>query len=229
MTAWSKPTDSTVITSPFGPRKAPTDSNSTGSTNHKGVDFRAPSGAPIYAVGDGTVVVCVTQYTVNKGRGRYLQLLHGDGSRTLYQHLSRVDVAKGDSVSAGQVIGASGETGNTTGPHLHLEAINPASGNPVDPIPFLAARGVEPWASASPAPQPAPQPSSRVLRWGSTGSKVKELQRVLNAWYPRRRALIVDGIYGTNTERFVRYAQGRMGIGVDGIAGPITLGRLSIK
>lgn len=86
------------------------------------------------------------------------------------------------------------------------------------------------WLTDTPAPAPTPappSPSSTLLRRGSKGAKVSELQRVLNAWYPRLR-LAVDGDYGPATERAVRDMQRRAGITADGIAGPVTLGRLGI-
>lgn len=77
------------------------------------------------------------------------------------------------------------------------------------------------------APTPAPPPSTQNLKRGSTGDRVKTLQRVLNAWYPSLR-LVVDGIYGPATEKAVRDMQARAGLVVDGIAGPATLGRLGL-
>ena len=78
------------------------------------------------------------------------------------------------------------------------------------------------------APEPAPPAeSSRTLRRGSTGAKVTQLQRVLNAWYPWL-GLAVDGDYGPATEGAVREFQRRAGITADGIAGPVTLGRLGL-
>jgi peptidoglycan hydrolase-like protein with peptidoglycan-binding domain len=80
----------------------------------------------------------------------------------------------------------------------------------------------------APAPAPAPAPSSGgVLQRGSTGDRVKALQRVLNAWYPSLR-LVVDGDFGPATERAVRDMQSRAGLVVDGLAGPATLGRLGL-
>lgn len=77
------------------------------------------------------------------------------------------------------------------------------------------------------APPPAPAPSGGLLQRGSTGDRVKSLQRVLNAWYPNLR-LYVDGDFGPATERAVRDMQARAGLVVDGIAGPATLGRLGL-
>jgi hypothetical protein len=78
-------------------------------------------------------------------------------------------------------------------------------------------------SSVTPAPQP-PGDSS-VLRRGSTGARVSQIQRVINAWYPWMK-LAVDGDYGPATENAVREFQRRAGITADGIAGPVTLARL---
>lgn len=76
-------------------------------------------------------------------------------------------------------------------------------------------------------PTPAPTPTGGNLQRGSTGDRVKTLQRVLNAWYPNLR-LVTDGIFGPATEKAVRDMQARAGLAVDGIAGPATLGRLGL-
>ncbi len=67
--------------------------------------------------------------------GLYVVLRHGDGFTTRYGHLSAFTVAAGDTVAAGQVIGLSGNTGYSTGPHLHFEIR--VDGVPVDPLPYL--------------------------------------------------------------------------------------------
>ena len=90
------------------------------SGSHDGVDFRAQTGTAIKSALDGTVI------EVNHGAVQYCQygkwvlVRHGNGLTTLYAHLSRIDVSKGDSVATGQVLGYSGNTGYATGPHLHL-------------------------------------------------------------------------------------------------------------
>jgi murein DD-endopeptidase MepM/ murein hydrolase activator NlpD len=84
---------------------------------HKGVDYGAPSGTPVRAVGDGTVDFAGWQ----NGYGNVIQLRHGDDRSTVYAHLSRIDVRKGQHVDQGMNIGAVGATGWATGPHLHFE------------------------------------------------------------------------------------------------------------
>ncbi len=94
-----------------------------------GVDFGAPIGTAIYAAKDG-VVILSKALGYNGGYGGYIVIDHGDGTQTLYAHLSGVSVEVGETVSAGAVIGKSGNTGRSTGPHLHFEvrgATNPFS------------------------------------------------------------------------------------------------------
>jgi murein DD-endopeptidase MepM/ murein hydrolase activator NlpD len=84
---------------------------------HNGVDYGAPSGTPVRAVGEGVVEFSGWQ----NGYGNVVHIRHGDDRSTVYAHLSRVDVAKGERVEQGAVIGAVGATGWATGPHLHFE------------------------------------------------------------------------------------------------------------
>ncbi len=106
------------------------------STDHHGLDFAAGHGSPVVAALPGRVVSA----GVLGGYGNQVLLQHPDGTQTRYGHLSRIGVAVGRTVSAGQVIGAVGSTGISTGPHLHFEVI--LGGTPVDPAPWLAARGL---------------------------------------------------------------------------------------
>ncbi|MEJ2459863.1 MAG: M23 family metallopeptidase [Novosphingobium sp.] len=95
---------------------------------HAGIDFGAAYGSPIYAVADGKV----TYAGRHGGHGNYVRIQHAGGLGTGYGHMSRIAVANGAHVRAGQVIGYVGSTGLSTGPHLHFEAyrnghtINPA-------------------------------------------------------------------------------------------------------
>ena len=114
------------VTSNFGARRHPV----LGYTRmHAGIDFGAPHGAPIYAVGDARVIYSGW----HGGHGNYVKLDHGGGFATAYAHMSRIAVPNGTRVHAGQVIGYVGSTGLSTGPHLHYElyqngrAVNPLS------------------------------------------------------------------------------------------------------
>ena len=84
---------------------------------HNGVDYGAPTGTAVRSVGDGTVEFAGVQ----NGYGNVVILKHRNNHSTLYAHLSRINVRKGESVSQGQNIGAVGATGWATGPHLHFE------------------------------------------------------------------------------------------------------------
>lgn len=84
---------------------------------HNGVDYGAPTGTPVRSVGDGLVEFAGVQ----NGYGNVVILKHRNNHSTLYAHLSRINVRKGESVSQGQNIGAVGATGWATGPHLHFE------------------------------------------------------------------------------------------------------------
>jgi murein DD-endopeptidase MepM/ murein hydrolase activator NlpD len=104
---------------------------------HTGLDVGVGLGTPISAAADGVVVLAGTNVVGGAvvGYGTYVVIAHGGGLYTLYGHLSRLGVAAGDHVRAGQVIGLSGSTGNSTGPHLHFEVRQ--GSEPVDPTPYL--------------------------------------------------------------------------------------------
>lgn len=101
---------------------------------HRGIDLGASSGTPIGAVKAGTVISAGWQ----GGYGRLLLIDHGDGVVTAYAHLSSLAVSRGQSVQRGQTVARIGMTGNTTGPHLHLEFR--VNGRAVNPRQYLAGR-----------------------------------------------------------------------------------------
>lgn len=84
---------------------------------HKGLDFAAPTGTPIYAPADGVVRLVLPDSFMN---GNLVMLDHGYGVNTIYAHMSKISVHENDKIKAGQVIGAVGSTGRSSGPHLHL-------------------------------------------------------------------------------------------------------------
>ncbi|WP_448575579.1 peptidoglycan DD-metalloendopeptidase family protein [Thermomicrobium sp.] len=117
-----------TVTSTYGPR-----SLLPGETFHSGIDIAVPEGTPVRATGDGTV-----RFVGNTdGYGLRIEVDHGNGVTTLYAHLSAADVRPGQRVQRGQVIGKSGNTGLSTGPHLHYEIRQ--NGRTVDPWPLLRA------------------------------------------------------------------------------------------
>jgi murein DD-endopeptidase MepM/ murein hydrolase activator NlpD len=100
---------------------------------HTGLDFRAATGDPVRATANGKVV----SSGWSGGYGRMVEVDHGNGLSTRYGHLSEINVRVGDQVRIGQVIGAVGSTGRSTGPHLHYETR--IDGEAVDPQKFLRA------------------------------------------------------------------------------------------
>ncbi|KOX00566.1 peptidase M23 [Streptomyces sp. NRRL B-1140] len=109
------------------------------SNRHTGQDFAVPIGTPVRAVGAGRVV----RVSCGGAFGMEVVLEHANGYYTQYAHLASLAVDPGEHVRPGQWIGQSGTTGNSTGPHLHFEArVTAESGSSVDPVSWLAARGV---------------------------------------------------------------------------------------
>ncbi|MFH8519030.1 M23 family metallopeptidase [Streptomyces gelaticus] len=109
------------------------------SGRHSGIDFHAAPGSSVVAVGAGTVV----EAGWGGAYGNNIVLRMTDGTYTQYGHLSSIGVSVGQSVGAGQQIGLSGSTGNSTGPHLHFEArTTPSYGSDMDPVAYLRAHGV---------------------------------------------------------------------------------------
>lgn len=117
-----------VMTSPFGARSDPFLGEEA---FHPGIDFRADVGSAVHATGAGTV----TKAGWVSGYGNMVEVDHGNGVATRYGHLSRLLVHAGDHVAYGDVVGRSGSTGRSTGPHLHYEVR--LDGEPVDPSRFL--------------------------------------------------------------------------------------------
>ncbi len=106
---------------------------------HTGLDFAAPEGTPIHAVANGTI----TETGWAGAYGNRTVMTLEDGTELWYCHQSEIGVKPGQQVAGGQVIGLVGATGNTTGPHLHLE-VRPGGGDPVDPEDALTAHGQTP-------------------------------------------------------------------------------------
>lgn len=125
------------ITSYFGPRNAPT---AGASSNHGAIDIGVARNSNIIATASGTVekVVSGCIEGVKKcggGFGNYVMINHGNGITSIYAHLTRPTVTKGQSVVQGQIIGLSGSTGVSTGPHLHFEVR--LNGTRVDPLNYV--------------------------------------------------------------------------------------------
>ncbi|GGX32127.1 M23 family metallopeptidase [Streptomyces noursei] len=109
------------------------------SGSHTGIDFHAASGTSVHAVGSGTVV----EAGWGGAYGNNIVIKMNDGTYTQYGHLSSIGVTVGQTVTPGQQIALSGNTGNTTGPHLHFEArTGPDYGSDIDPVAYLRVHGV---------------------------------------------------------------------------------------
>lgn len=112
------PDGGSARTSGYGWRTDPM--GGSGSDFHLGNDLAAAEGVPISAAADGVV-----RYAgVHSSYGNYVRILHADGDETLYAHMQYVFVRSGQPVSAGEMLGTVGETGNATGPHLHFEILH---------------------------------------------------------------------------------------------------------
>jgi murein DD-endopeptidase MepM/ murein hydrolase activator NlpD len=130
---WVAPVEAYVLSASFGSGGA------RWANRHTGQDFAVPIGTPVRSVGEGRVV----SVSCGGAFGIQIVIAHPGGYYTQYAHLASVAVDAGERVVSGQWIGQAGTTGNSTGPHLHFEVrVTPELGSGVDPVPWLAARGV---------------------------------------------------------------------------------------
>ena len=125
---WLLPLKNYSVSSPYGPRWG---------AIHRGVDLAVPEGTPYMAAHAGTVVIARAM----GGYGWMIEIDCGNGVTTVYGHSSVLLVHEGQKVEAGQVIGLTGNTGYSTGPHLHFEVRQ--SEQAIDPVPFLLTKGVD--------------------------------------------------------------------------------------
>lgn len=130
---WVLPVSGYRITATFG------QGGSYWSSVHTGLDFALPSGSSAVAIANGTV----TSTGYEGAYGNQLVLTLEDGTEIWYNHLTSFAASVGDTVRAGELIAYTGSTGNSTGPHLHLE-VRPGAGDPVDPFAALVAHGIAP-------------------------------------------------------------------------------------
>jgi murein DD-endopeptidase MepM/ murein hydrolase activator NlpD len=124
----ANPAPGRAVTSTFGPRRDPLLGTLA---MHSGMDFRSSVGSPVRATGIGKVV----HAGFNGGYGRMVEISHGDGLTTRFAHMSQILVKEGDIVSAGDLLGKSGNSGRSTGPHLHYEVRR--NGEALNPLPFI--------------------------------------------------------------------------------------------
>ena len=123
------PVSGVRLSSNFGMRDHPV---LGGRRSHKGVDLAGPIGTPVYATADGKV----SRASWFSSYGLYVSIEHGNEIQTRYAHMSRLNVADGQWVKKGEVIGFIGTTGRSTGPHLHYEVR--VRGEAVNPIPYMS-------------------------------------------------------------------------------------------
>jgi murein DD-endopeptidase MepM/ murein hydrolase activator NlpD len=131
--SWVAPVETYDLSASFG------SGGSRWADRHTGQDFAVPVGTPVRSVGTGRVV----RVSCGGAFGMQVVVQHAGGYYTQYAHLAAVAVDQGERVGAGQWIGQSGSTGNSTGPHLHFEVrVTPETGSALDPVPWLSQRGV---------------------------------------------------------------------------------------
>lgn len=130
MKRWLLPITDYDLSAGFG------ESSSLWSTTHTGQDFAADYGTPVRSVGTGEVIFAGW----DGDYGYRIAIKHWDGTVTWYCHLSKI-IRGGGTVEPGETIGAVGDTGNSTGPHLHFE-VHPYGGDPADPLYWLSQRGL---------------------------------------------------------------------------------------
>ncbi len=130
---WVLPTSNYRLTASFGM------AGGLWSSGHTGLDFAGPVGTPIVAVANGTI----TETGYDGAYGNRTVLTLDDGTEIWFCHQNSIGVSVGETVTGGQQIGEIGNTGNSTGPHLHLE-VRPGGGDPVDPFGALVFHGVTP-------------------------------------------------------------------------------------
>lgn len=165
-----------------------------------GTDFVCGTGSNVYASAGGVV----TRANFTPKSGNNIRIHHADGSTTYYLHLSSLWVKNGQTVAQGNIIGKSGSTGNSTGPHLHFSYADP-NGILRDPETIIGKS------------DPVPVPSRRTIKFGSTGADVRYLQTKLGVATGG-----ADGIFGPKTRRAVIAFQKSHGLVADGIVGPKT-------
>lgn len=129
------------ITSGFGKRKDPVNGQTA---FHTGIDFRSATGDKVYATADGVV----KESFFNSGYGNFILIEHGNGYDTAFGHLQKSRVKIGEKVHRGQLIGLAGNTGRSTGPHLHYEIT--LDNKPINPYTFMQVASLSESSTSSP-------------------------------------------------------------------------------
>ncbi len=132
------PVEGVRLTSNYGMREHPV---LGGRRAHKGIDLAGPVGTPVYATADGVI----SKAEWFSSYGLFVSIEHGGALQTRYGHMSRLNVASGQQVQKGDLIGFIGSTGRSTGPHLHYEVR--VNGEAVNPLPYM--QQGEPYAAGT--------------------------------------------------------------------------------
>lgn len=196
--------------------------NPTTYHGHSGVDFPVQRGTLIRASGNGRVTSRAWQ---NKRAGYSTIIQYDNGPSVLYAHQDNLHSVPsvGTRVTVGDIIGACGSTGNSTGPHVHMEIMTGAGAHTHDGVwkHFTSQRVVSLPSSS--------RPSRRVLRRGMVGDDVKAVQLRLKNVYPLYAGdLAIDSDFGPAVEKAVKEFQRRSGLVADGIIGDKTWTALNI-
>ncbi|MDX2334099.1 M23 family metallopeptidase [Brevundimonas vesicularis] len=175
------------VTSGLGARRAPLRG---ASTDHGGIDIAVPIGTPVVAPADGVV-----EFAGPRGRGGNTVLIrHADGRTTGYAHLDSINVKAGDRVTQGTAFAASGNTGNSTGPHLHFSARD-AQGRRIDPRSIVG----------QPAQNATPDPSAPAVEMADADTPAQRRARAPGASVltPAQQIRVLNAIEGVeaDTER----------------------------
>ena len=211
---------------------------------HTGIDFACPVGTPLYAVSDGTIKDVIN----DKSYGKVVILTCKSDKGTVdiwYCHMSKPTVKKGQKVADGEELGLSGNTGNSTGPHLHLETRvapfrygNDVS-NPFLDIPGIidknapSERKIGLWKKGIAAVTPAKKPSNKIVHmssmvFDSTNDDIKVVQSAL-VDIAGATTLVVDGHYGDKTREAYKLWQHKLGFhgkDADGVPGKKSMAEL---
>lgn len=204
------------VSSPFGPRTAPVGG---ASTFHRGADF--PDIGQIRAVADGVVRIVGTPGGWSGG-GRMVWIQH-DGFFTKSAHMASFAVREGQRVVTGDIVGAQDTTGTASGSHLHFEVtpgdLQTSNSGQVDPVAFLRARVT----SGSPAGS-----ADVYAQWGGV-AWIKAIQEKLIRLGYNLGPWGADGDPGPMTQGAIKDFQGKNGLEVDGVAGPLTNAQLDVR
>ena len=209
----TNPLKKMTVTGGFRTRNRPT---------HNGTDYRAAVGTNVYASMSGTVHTG----SGHRAAGTWIEIRSG---RDLvgYSHLSSRSVRAGQKVKRGDLIGKTGNTGRTTGPHLHFYV--KVNGQYVNPVTWLANQN-------KPKPKPSNSSGGRTTSDYLSKAQIEKLQRGLRTNFPayrwsvkvkRGQLIAVDGFDGPQTQAWVKEFQRRTGLKPDGIVGPLTIAQLA--